>query len=99
MIRIDRRLFEHFDVVLMLLIFLVCMMAAFNLYSASFPPKGYGMAPYVKQGYFFLMAFSAFIFVISFDYQVLHSWNYPLYAIIIVLPHYHSLQRRVVFSI
>lgn len=85
MIRIDRRLFEHFDMVLMLLIFMVCMMAFFNLYSASFPPKGYGMAPYVKQGYFFLMAFTAFVFVISFDYQVLHSWNYPIYLIIIVL--------------
>lgn len=85
MIRIDRRLFEHFDMVLMLLIFLVCMMAFFNLYSASSPPKGYGMAPYVKQGYFFLMAFTAFIFVISFDYQVLHSWNYPIYVVIIVL--------------
>ena len=85
MIRIDRRLFEHFDMVLMLLIFLVCMMAFFNLYSASFPPKGYGSPPYIKQGYFFLMAITAFIIVISFDYSELHSWNYPLYAIVIVL--------------
>ncbi len=85
MIRIDRRLFENFDMVLMLLIFLVCMMAFFNLYSASFPPKGYGSPPYVKQAYFFLMAFTAFIFVISFDYQALHFWNYPIYAAIILL--------------
>lgn len=85
MIRIDRRLFENFDMVLMLLIFLVCMMAFFNLYSASFPPKGYGAPPYLKQGYFFLMAFTAFVFVISFDYQELHSWNYPFYAVITIL--------------
>ena len=80
MFRIDRRLFEHFDMVLMLLIFLVCTMAFFNLYSASFPPKGYGMPPYIRQGYFFLMGFAAFVFIISFDYQELHSWNYPFYV-------------------
>jgi len=85
MIRIDRRLFEHFDMVLLLLIFLVCAMAFFNLYSASFPPKAYGTPPYIRQGYFFLMAFAAFVFIISFDYQELHSWNYPFYAIIVML--------------
>jgi len=85
MFRIDRRLFVHFDMVMMLLIFLVCTMAFFNLYSASFPPKGYGTPPYLKQGYFFLMGFAAFVFVISFDYQELHSWNYPFYAIIVLL--------------
>ena len=85
MIRIDRRLFEHFDMILMLLIFLVCAMAFFNLYSASFPIKGSGAAPYVRQGYFFLIGFAAFVFVISFDYRELHSWNYALYGAVIVL--------------
>lgn len=85
MIRIDRRLFEHFDVALTLLIFLVCAMAFFNLYSASFPPKAYGTPPYIRQGYFFLVSFAAFVFIISFDYQELHSWNYPFYALIIIL--------------
>lgn len=85
MLRIDRRLFEHFDMILMLLIVLVCAMAFFNLYSASFPITGSGTPPYVKQGYFFLMGFAFFVFIISFDYQELHSWNYPFYALIIVL--------------
>ncbi|MDK9709211.1 MAG: rod shape-determining protein RodA [Desulforhopalus sp.] len=85
MIRIDRRLIEHFDVILLLLIFLVCIMAFFNLYSASFPPRVSGLPPYVKQAYFFLMAFGAFLFVISFDYQKLHSWNYPVYVTVIIL--------------
>lgn len=85
MFRIDRRLFEHFDMVMLLLIFLVCIMAFFNLYSASFPPRGYGTPPYIKQGYFFLMGFTAFVFIISFDYQELHSWNYPFYCITVVL--------------
>lgn len=85
MFRFDRRLFEHFDMVLMLVIFLVCIMAFFNLYSASFPPKGYGTAPYIRQAYFFVVGFAAFVFVISFDYQELHSWNYPFYGLIIFL--------------
>lgn len=85
MIRIDRRLIEHFDVILMLLIFSVCIMAFFNLYSASFPPRVSGLPPYVKQAYFSLMAFSVFLFVISFDYQKLHSWNYPVYVAVIIL--------------
>ena len=57
MFRVDRRLLEHFDMVLMILIFLVCTMAFFNLYSASSPPKLYGTPPYIKQAYFFLICF------------------------------------------
>ncbi len=85
MIRMDRRLFEHFDMILMLFICMVCMMALFNLYSASFPHSAYGVAPYVRQGYFFLMGFCAFVFAISFDYKELHSLNYPFYVLIIFL--------------
>ncbi len=85
MIKIDRRLFEHFDIILMLFICLVCTMALFNLYSASYPPKGYGTPAYIRQGYFFLMGFGVFVFLISFDYQELHSWNYPFYVLIVAL--------------
>jgi rod shape determining protein RodA len=85
MIRMDRRLFEHFDMILMLFICMVCIMALFNLYSASFPHNNYGVAPYVRQGYFFLMGFCLFVFVISFDYQELHSLNYPFYVLIVTL--------------
>jgi rod shape determining protein RodA len=83
MFKIDRRLFEHFDMILMLFICMVCIMAFFNLYSASFPHHTYGVAPYVRQGYFFLMGIIAFIFILSFDYQILHSLNYPFYVLII----------------
>lgn len=85
MLRIDRRLFEHFDFILLLLILLVCGMAMFNLYSASYPPKGFGTPPYLKQSYFLLMGFSACLFLLSFDYQNLHVLNYPCYAVIIIL--------------
>jgi rod shape determining protein RodA len=85
MIRMDRRLFEHFDMILMLFICMVCIMALFNLYSASFPHNNYGVAPYIRQGYFFLMGFCLFVFVISFDYQELLSLNYPFYVLIVTL--------------
>ncbi len=85
MIRIDRRLFTHFDWVLLLLLLLVCGMALLNLYSASYPPKPWGTPPYLKQCYLFLMGFSVFFFLVSFDYQELHSWNYPFYLLVITL--------------
>ncbi|SHO45088.1 rod shape-determining protein RodA [Desulfopila aestuarii] len=85
MIRIDRRLFEHFDFVLLLLILLVCGMALFNLYSATYPPKGFGMSPYLKQAYYLLFGFACCLVILSVDYQVLHILNYPIYVIVIIL--------------
>lgn len=85
MLRIDRRLFEHFDFILLLLIILVCGMAMFNLYSASYPPKGFGTPPYLKQAYFLLMGFAACVCILSVDYHVLHMANYPFYILIILL--------------
>lgn len=85
MIRIDRRLFANFDFVLLLLILLVSAMALFNLYSATYPPKGLGMSPYLKQAYYFLFGFACCVIVISFDYQILHICNYPFYVAVLVL--------------
>ncbi len=85
MFRIDRRLFTHFDWVLLLFLLLICGMALFNLYSASYPPKAWGMPPYLKQSYLFLMGFIGILFIISIDYNELHIWNYPFYVIILAL--------------
>jgi len=85
MIRVDRRHFENFDFVLLLLILLVCGMALFNLYSASYPPKPYGTPPYLKQAYFFLMGAACCLFILSFDYNDLHIWNYPFYFSVVIL--------------
>lgn len=85
MFRIDRRLFAHFDWVLFILMLLVISMALFNLYSASYPPKPWGTPPYLKQMYLFAMGAAGFVFLISFDYQELHSWNYPVFILVILL--------------
>jgi rod shape determining protein RodA len=85
MFRIDRRLLANFDFVLLLLILLVCSMALINLYSASYPPKSFGSAPFIKQGIFMFVGFGLCLLLISFDYQKLHTWNYPFYGIVIIL--------------
>ena len=46
---------------------LVCAMALFNLYSASYPPHPYGMPVYLKQCYFFLIGFAVVIFILAFS--------------------------------
>lgn len=85
MIRIDRRLLANFDFVLLILLLLVCAMALCNLYSASYPPKSVAAAPYLKQGFFFLVGFVVFLLIVSIDYQELLFWNYPFYILIIAL--------------
>jgi rod shape determining protein RodA len=85
MFRIDRRLFLHFDWLFLLLLLLVCGMALFNLYSASYPPKTIGTTPYLRQTYFFLMGFAVVLFILSFDYHELHIWNYPFYIFVLLL--------------
>ncbi len=85
MFRIDRRLFLNFDWILLLLLLLLCGMALFNLYSASYPPKGYGLPPYMKQSYFYLAGFCIVVFMLLFDYKILHILNYPFYIGILLL--------------
>ncbi len=84
MYRIDRRLIEHFDFFLLLLIIFVCGMALFNLYSASMPPKGYGMPPYMKQGIFMGGGLLLLFIICSFDYKHFHFLSYPIYLFVIV---------------
>ncbi len=85
MLRIDRRYFLNFDWGLALLIVAVSVMALFNLYSASYPPASYGMPPYLKQCYLFLMGGMAILFILCFDYKTLQFWNYFFYVFIVLL--------------
>jgi len=85
MIRIDRRYFHHFDWGLLLLLLVISGIALMNLYSASYPPSTYGIPPYLKQCYLFLMGGMGILFILCFDYTELHFWNYIFYAVIIFL--------------
>jgi rod shape determining protein RodA len=85
MLRIDRRYFYNFDWVLLFLLLGVCGMALLNLYSASYPPSPWGIPPYIKQCYLFLLGISGVLFILFFDYKELHFWNYPFYIFIVLL--------------
>ena len=85
MFRFDRRLLEHFDFTLLLIILLVCGMALFNLYSASSPASAYGTPAYVKQSYYFILGGCICLFLLSFDYQLLTTLNYPIYVAVVLL--------------
>lgn len=85
MFRIDRRFIQHFDWILLALLFGVSGMALLNLYSASYPPSPWGIPPFIKQCYLFLFGMMAILFILFFDYKELHFWNYPFYSLIIVL--------------
>jgi len=85
MIRFDRRLLAHFDWWLLIMFLLVCGMALFNLYSASYPPNPWGTPPYMKQLYFFLMGFGFVLVILAVDYQELHLWNYFFYIVVVGL--------------
>ncbi|MBU1140711.1 MAG: rod shape-determining protein RodA [Proteobacteria bacterium] len=84
MLRVDRRCFHNFDWILFFFLIAISIMALLNLYSASYPPVLWGMPPYIKQCYLFLMGMLGILFVLSFDYKELHFWNYPFYALIII---------------
>ncbi len=43
------------------------------------------MAPYTKQAVYFFIGFACCLVIISFDYQILHTLNYPIYFGVILL--------------
>lgn len=85
MLRIDRRFLKTFDWPLLTLLLIVSGLALMNLYSASYPPSPWGIPPYIKQCYLFLMGMMGIFCVLCFDYKDLHFWNYPFYIFIIIL--------------
>jgi len=85
MFRIDRRFLKSFDWPMLILLLAVSGMALMNLYSASYPPSPWGIPPYIKQCYLFLMGMMGILFILCFDYKELHFWNYPFYIFIIIL--------------
>lgn len=81
---IDRRLIEHFDFVLLLLILFVCSMALFNLHSASMPIEGSGTSLSVRQGIYMIIGFVLFFTICCFDYKHFHTLSYPIYGFVII---------------
>jgi len=85
MFQIDRRLLANFDWALLITLLVVVGMSLVNLYSASYVPGAMGTPAYVKQTYFYLMGFALILLIVSVDYRVLITINYPLYFVIVGL--------------
>ncbi len=91
MLRFDRRLLHNFDWVIIIWLGLIITMCLMNLFSAIYPEIPSGTPVYIKQLYFFIMGFGLILAIISVDYRIFLSWNYPLYAAIILLLLYALL--------
>jgi len=87
MLKIDRRLIEHFDWITFFTIIAICFIGILTIYSATRPPLDEGEVPpfYVKQLIWLVIAIIGMFIFISFDYTVLRKYWLILYIIGILL--------------
>lgn len=85
MFRFDRRLLLNFDWVMLLAVLIVALMGLANLYSATYMSQTAGTSVFIKQLYFYLFGFGLILIILSIDYRMLITWNYPLYTMAILL--------------
>jgi rod shape determining protein RodA len=85
MLRFDRRLLLNFDLSLIVAIVLVASMGLANLYSATYVPGGGASSYFIKQIYYYILGCALVLALISVDYRMLISLNYPIYGLTILL--------------
>jgi len=82
----DRRLIQHFDWILLLVLLIVAAISIFNLYSATYSIRDLGGSRIVdKQIYWFLIGFGVFLLMTTFNYYTLERFAYPIYFVSIAL--------------
>ena len=83
---LDRRLIQNFDWVLLLLLLFQAGISILNLYSATYPIRDLGGSEiFLKQIYWFLIGFTVFLLMTTFNYYVLERLAYPAYFFSIAL--------------
>jgi rod shape determining protein RodA len=85
MLKFDRRLLLNFEWSLVVAVLLVAGMGLANLYSATYVAEGGASGYFIKQAYYYAMGFALILVLISIDYRVLITLNYPIYVITILL--------------
>jgi len=85
MLRFDRRLLLNFDLVLLGAVLVVALIGLANLYSSTHLYTNVGVPLYFKELTYYLMGAAIILLIISCDYRVLLTLNYPLYALMILL--------------
>ena len=94
MLHFDRRLLQHFDWVMLLMILLVGGMALTNLYSATYIADVGASSIFHKQLIFFATGLGLIVLVLTQDYQRLAKAGYVFYGAILVLLLYTLLFTR-----
>ncbi|MCA1766229.1 MAG: rod shape-determining protein RodA [Desulfobulbaceae bacterium] len=85
MFRFDRRLLLNFDWTLLVTVLIVAAMGLANLYSATYSAEVGASSYFLRQFYFYVFGSGLILVIISVDYRILLTLNYPIYIITVVL--------------
>ncbi|PKN44791.1 MAG: rod shape-determining protein RodA, partial [Deltaproteobacteria bacterium HGW-Deltaproteobacteria-16] len=85
MLRFDRRLLLNIDWVLIMAVLVVALIGLANLYSSTHLYTNVGTPLYLKELTFYLIGAAIILLIVSIDYRVLLTLNYPLYGAMILL--------------
>ena len=85
MLRFDRRMLLNIDWVLIVAVLSVAFIGLVNLYSSTHLYTNAGVPLYLKELTYYLFGAAIILLVISVDYRVLLTLNYPLYIAMILL--------------
>lgn len=78
----DRRLLQHFDWILLILLILIAGISVANLYSATAAIRDAGGSQiFVKQIYWYIIGFSVLLLMTTFDYHLLERFAFPAYLL------------------
>jgi len=88
MFQFDRRLLQHFDWVMLLMLVLVGSMALINLYSSTFITDIGASSTFYKQALFFTVGLGMILVLLVVDYHRVAKLGYVLYGIILLLLTY-----------
>jgi rod shape determining protein RodA len=88
MFHFDRRLLQHFDWVMLLMVLLVGGMALINLYSSTHIPDRGASSLFYKQLFFFGAGLIVILAVLTQEYQKVAKLGYVLYGVILLLLGY-----------
>jgi rod shape determining protein RodA len=82
----DRRLVQHFDWILLILLVLIAAVSLMNLYSATYPVRDTGGSQiFMRQIYWLLIGFALLLIMTTFDYHRLERFAYLSYFFSLVL--------------
>jgi rod shape determining protein RodA len=85
MVRFDRRLLLNIDWVLIVAVLAVAFIGLVNLYSSTHLYTNMGAPLYLKELIYYLFGAAIILLIVSVDYRLLLTLNYPLYALMILL--------------